>query len=83
MEKITNWWKAWRAARKESFRERVRKHKEIEAKRDIQPLVWNGRVWLAYCGIPIVEAGALKQDLLKSVEESQKTLAEFNIEMRY
>lgn len=79
MGKMKDWWSAWRAKKAEDYRKRVKRSREREAMRDVQPLVWNGKVWLAYCGLPILEAGSLKDELLKSVEEAQKNLAEYRI----
>lgn len=79
MGKIKTWWSAWKQKRAEEYHKRVTRHRMQEAKRDIQPLVWNGKVWLAYCGTPILEADALKGDLLKGVEQAQMNVAEYMI----
>ncbi len=80
MERLKKWWKSWSDRSNEEYKSRVRKHSEREARRDVQPIVWNGKVWLSYCGIPIVEADDMKNGLLESVEEAQRTVAEYNAE---
>lgn len=77
---IADWLTAWNARSRKDYRDRMLRQVEREAKRDIQPLVWNGKVWLAYCGTPIIQADRIKTDLLESVEQSQEALAEFRME---
>lgn len=77
MGKIKAWWRAWNARSRKDYRNRMLRQVEREAKRDIQPLVWNGKVYLAYCGTPIIQADRIKTDLLESVQQSQEILAAY------
>ncbi len=77
MGKITAWLRSWSDRNRKDYNERLLRQVEREAKRDIQPLVWNGKVYLAYCGVPVIEADDLRADLLESIQQSQKILASY------
>lgn len=77
MGRFTDWWSSWRAKRKDNYRMKVNLRKRKEAEESIQPLVWNSKVWITYCGLPIIEADELKTDLIESIETAQRNLAVF------
>jgi hypothetical protein len=82
MKKITAWFRAWNARSRKGYNDRLYRQIEREAKRDIQPLVWNGKVYLAYCGTPIILAERIKTDLLESVQQSQDILISYRTKER-
>ena len=80
MKKITDWFRSWNDKNKQDYNARMLRQVEHEAKHDIQPLVWNGNVYLAYCGTPIILADCLKTDLLESIQQSQEILINYRTE---
>ncbi len=82
MKKITDWFRSWNDKTKKDYNDRMLRQVECEAKRDIQPLVWGGNVYLAYCGVPIILADRIKTDLLESVQQSQEIVSKFRLERR-
>lgn len=64
----------------DEYRERIKQQSKNESFHAIQPLVWNGKMYLAYCGVPIVRAEDLEDEMLVSVLKSQKTVADYTEE---
>lgn len=77
MKKITNWFRSWNDKNKEEYNERVLRQAEKQASKDVQPMVWNGKTYLAYQGIPLVDVEDLKLSLVNGIEQAQKTLVSF------
>ncbi len=80
MNNLISWWRSLYDRNSDEYRERVKRQSKNEAVYAIQPLVWNGKLYLAYCGVPIVKAEDLKDEMLVSVGKSQKTVADYTEE---
>lgn len=74
MKKLLNWFKSWSDKNKEEYNERVMHAADKQAKKDVQPIVWNGKTYLAYKGIPLVDVEDLRMPLVNGIEQAQKTL---------
>lgn len=69
--------KEWNARSKAEAESDNRATYDAKARADVQPMVWNGKMWLAVKGEPIVEVKDLNGDLLAIVENAQVNLSEF------
>jgi hypothetical protein len=80
MCKLLSWWKSLNDRDSDEYRERVKIQAKDQSVYAVQPLVWNGKMYLAYCGVPIVKADDLKDDMLLSVGKAQKNVADYTEE---
>lgn len=80
MKKLKIWWKTWIDKDSNEYFKRLENNYKREAENDVQPLIWNGKLYIAYQGIPLIEVSELKGELLDSVEQIQKTVCHYTHE---
>lgn len=80
MNKLKNWWKTWIDKSSDEYARRIEKNCKREAEDIVQPMVWNGKLYLSYQGVPLIEATEIKGEFLDSIELSQKTVSHYTYE---